>query len=376
MSFSFRRRKERTENMKITGWQLFWIVATVEVVMAVWLRISPAVETAKQDAWLSMLLACVLGGAITYLAVNVGLKHPGRSLAQFSQELLGPWIGRLVPLPYFTAWFILAGDVIRSFADFLHLVLLDKTPVWVLIAMLLGAAIYMTGTSGITGIGRFCEMVGPLTLIALLLSFLLNMGNAKWSNLLPLFGDASLTEIMKASIAPSSFLGESFMLLVLLSFLSSSKHIMGKALSSVWLTGILLSAATVMVLLVFGPAVAQELRFPYFMLVRSINILNFIQNVDILVIFIWIFGVFAKIALYLFITSYEMAQCLRIKSWKRMIWLSAPLIFAIALVIPNEAAILLLQMLWETIVIPVCAIAIPLLLLIATTLKGRRIGTE
>lgn len=362
--------------MKITGWQLFWIVGTVEVVMAVWLRISPAVEIAQQDAWLSMLLSCVLGVAITYLVVRVGMLHPGRSLAQFSQELLGSWLGKLVTIPYFAAWFILSGDVLRSFADFIHLVLLDRTPVWLLMAMIVGAAVYLTGTSGITGIGRFCEIAGPVTIITLLISFLLNAWNTKWSDLLPVIGDASLTEIVKASLAPASFLGESFMLLVLLSFISSSKHILRKSMMSVVYTGIMVTMATVMVLLVFGPEVAKELRFPYFMMVRSINILNFIQNLDILVIFIWIFGVFAKISLYLFITSYEMAQCFRIKSWRRLIWFSAPVIFTIGMWIPNEETIMVLQKLWETIVIPICAIAIPLCLWIVTSAKRKLIKAE
>ncbi|MBM7569455.1 GerAB/ArcD/ProY family transporter [Paenibacillus sacheonensis] len=362
--------------MKLTGSQIFWIVATAEIVMAVWLRISPAVEIAKQDAWLSMLLACMLGAVITYLVVKVGLRHPGKTLAQFSQELLGAWLGKIVLLPYFAAWFILSGDVLRSFVDFIHLVLLDKTPVWVLMIMLLGAAVYLTATSAITGIGRFCEIVGPVTILTLLLSFLLNIWNLKRSHLLPVFGDANLSEIAKASLAPASFLAESFMLLVLLSFASSPKHIMKRSLTSVLFTGIVVAMSTVMVLLVFGPLVAKELRFPYFMLVRSINIMNFIQNLDILVIFIWIFGVFAKISLYLFITSYEMAQWLRIKSWKRMIWFSAPAIFLIAMFIPGEAAILMLQKLWETIVIPLCAVAIPLCLWIVSALRGKAVKTE
>ncbi|NIK71854.1 MULTISPECIES: endospore germination permease [unclassified Paenibacillus] len=362
--------------MKITGWQLFWIMATVEVVMAVWLRISPAVEMAGQDAWMSMLLACLLGGAITLLVVKVGMLHPGQSLAQFSRELFGPWLGKIVTLPYFAAWFILSGDVLRSFADFLHLILLDKTPVWVLMAMILTAAIYLTGTSGITGIGRFCGIAGPLTILTLLVSFLLNATNARWVNLLPVLGDSSLTEIVRASFAPASFLAESFMALVLLSFVSNPKHILKKSLASVWLTGVMLVLSTLMVLMVFGPTVAQELRFPYFMLVRSINILNFIQNMDILVIFIWIFGVFAKISLYLFITSYEIAQCFRIKSWKRPFWLTAPLIYLIAMIIPNESAIMMLQRLWEMIVIPVCAIGIPIGLWIMTSVRRRLVKTE
>jgi spore germination protein (amino acid permease) len=359
------------KTLKLTGSQIFWTVSTVEIIMAVWLRVAPAIETARQDAWISIIVACVIGLAITYLVTYVGLLHPGETLTQFSRKLLGSWIGRIVILPYFGAWFLLSGDVLRSFADFIHLTILDRTPVWVIMVMILALAVYLTGISGITGIGRFCELAGPVTFVTLILTFLLNGMNTKLHLILPVVGDSSWQEIFKASLPPASFFGESFMLLVLLSFISNPKKVLAKALSSVAFTAIMVLLATVMVLLVFGPYVGKELRFPYFMMVRSINILNFIQNVDVLVIFIWIFGVFAKISLYLFITSYEMTQWLTTKNWKKLMWFSAPAIFIIALLIRNEATIIMLQKLWERIVIPVCAIAIPLLLWMMTVMKRK-----
>ncbi|WP_152402415.1 GerAB/ArcD/ProY family transporter [Paenibacillus cellulositrophicus] len=357
--------------MKLTGSQIFWTLSTVEVVMAVWLRVSPAIETAKQDAWMSMIIAGAIGLAITYLVMHVSLLHPGETLTQFSRKLLGGWIGRIVILPYFVAWLLLSGDVLRSFADFIHLTILDRTPIWILMVMIMALAVYLTGFSGITGIGRFCELAGPVTFIALILTFLLNITNTKLHHILPIASDTSWQEVFKASLSPASFFGESFMLLVLLAFISSNKKIYVKTLSSIAFTAIMVMLATVMVLLVFGPYVGMELRFSYFMLVRSINILNFIQNVDVLVIFIWIFGVFAKISLYLFITSYEMAQWLQVKNWKKLLWFCAPAIFIIALLIPNEETIIVLQKLWERIVIPVCAISIPLILWMMTVMKRK-----
>ncbi|MET3847979.1 endospore germination permease [Paenibacillus sp. OAE614] len=357
--------------MKLTGSQIFWTLSTVEVVMAVWLRVSPAIEIAKQDAWMSMIIAGAIGLAITHLVMHVSLLHPGETLTQFSRKLLGGWIGRIVILPYFAAWLLLSGDVLRSFTDFIHLTILDRTPIWILMVLIMALAVYLTGISGITGIGRFCELAGPVTFIALVLTFLLNITNTKLHHILPIAGDTSWQEVFKASLSPASFFGESFMLLVLLAFISSNKKIIVKALSSIAFTAIMVTLATVMVLLVFGPYVGMELRFSYFMLVRSINILNFIQNVDVLVIFIWIFGVFAKISLYLFITSYEMAQWLQVKNWKKLIWFCAPAIFIIALLIPNEAAIIMIQKLWERIIIPVCAIAIPLILWMMTVMKRK-----
>jgi spore germination protein KB len=132
-------------------------------------------------------------------------------------------------------------------------------------------------------------------------------------------------------------------------------------------------SATIMVLLVFGPNVSAKLRFPYFMLVRSIDILDFIQNVDIFVIFIWIFAVFAKISLYLFITSYEMANWFNVKNWRRFIWFGAPAIYMMALLIPNEAIVETYPLFWEFVIIPFCAIGIPLLLWIISVVKKKSV---
>ncbi|AZN39223.1 GerAB/ArcD/ProY family transporter [Paenibacillus albus] len=355
--------------VKLTRIQLFWIVATIEIVMAVWLRISPAIAQAKQDAWLSIFIGGLMGLVITFFVVHLSMLHPNESLAEFSQKLLGRWLGRLAIWPYLTAWFILAGDVLRTFADFVHLILLDSTPVWVIMLMMLALMIYMTLVGGISGIARFCEIAGPVTIAALIVSFLLNLGNIEWHYMKPFYADSGWQAIVKASYPSASFFGESLMLLVIVSYLEKPKKAMATSLLSVAVTILFVIAASVMCLLVFGPNVSAKLRFPYFMLVRTIDIFNFIQNLDIFVIFIWVFGVFAKLSFYLFLTCSEMARSTRIKDWRKLVWFSAPMIFVIAAIIPNEDSIELLQKLWRLIVIPVCAIGVPLILWIVTLVK-------
>lgn len=95
------------------------------------------------------------------------------------------------------------------------------------------------------------------------------------------------------------------------------------------------------------------------MLVRSIDILNFIQNLDIFVIFIWVFGVYAKLSFYLCITSSELANCIHVKDWRKVIWVGAPMIFIISCFIPNESTIEFLHELWRILVIPLCGVGIP-----------------
>src|SRR5690606_22950445 len=128
-------------------------------------------------------------------------------------------------------------------------------------------------------------------------------------------------------------------------------------------------ASTLMVLLVFGPNLSAKIRFSYFVSIKTIDILDFIQNLDIFIMFVWIFGVIAQSSLYFFIASFEMANVFKVKNWRKLIWFGAPTIFCIAIIIPNDAVIGLFDHYWTSVIFPILGIAIPLFLWMITVVK-------
>lgn len=359
---------------KLTGSQVIWIFATVEIVIIIWLRISPAIQSNGQDAWMTMTLAGLLSIPLAFLVVRLCAMHPNETLVSFSQRLLGKWLGKAIAIPYLLMWLALPAGGLRLFGDFIHLVLLDRTPVHLIMLFMLCLMTYLTYTGGISGIGRFCEIAGPITILTLIVSFILNIGSLKGGNLLPMYAYSGWVHILKESASPVSFIAEATVILAVIPFVKQPRQVYSRALIGVGLTGAMTVLATIMVLLVFGPDVAAKLKFPYFMLVRYINILDFIQNIDIFVIFIWIFGLLARLSLYLFISSYETAQWLRIRNWRRLIWVGAAVIYAMAVWIPNESYFTLTDQLWPIFVFPVVGVAIPLLLLIVSVAKKQANG--
>ncbi|MCZ8512170.1 endospore germination permease [Paenibacillus filicis] len=360
--------------MKLSGMQIFWIIATIEIVMGIWLTITSTIELSKQDAWISMLVAGVAAAALTLLYARLSSLYPNQTLIEFSRTLMGKWLGGMIVLPYFIVWYTLPAVFLRVFGDFIHLLFLDRTPVWFIMILPLGLSIYLTYSGGITGIGRFAEIAGPILYLAFIVSFILNAPNVKWDQLLPVYSDSGWVNILKGALTPASYLAESFMLLVIVSFMHNPRKAPSRSMLAIGLNTLILFIAAFMVVLVFGPNVSGKLRFPYFMMVRSIDIMNFIQNVDIVVVFIWIFGVFTKLSIYLFITSYEMAQLINIKDWRKIIWFGAPAIYIMACLIPNETILGLYPLLWRSLIIPVCGIGIPLLLWIITVVKKKAVN--
>ncbi|WP_099156962.1 GerAB/ArcD/ProY family transporter [Virgibacillus ndiopensis] len=359
--------------MKLSRIQVVWIIVTTLIIAMIGLRITPAIQIAKQDAWLSMLVGGIVSIPLTLLVVHLSILHPNRTLIEFGQTVLGKWLGRTIVLPYLISWYILPAVLLRSFGDFIHLIILDQTPVWIIMFLLISVVTYLTYSSGITGIGRFCALVGPIIVFTLLVSFILNVRNVEWHHLFPIYTDSGWIDILKGSLPPAFWFAGPFILLVIVAFMEKPKKAISTAMLGIGITVFMVSAATLMVLLVFGPDLAAKLRFSFFVSIRTIDILDFIQNIDILIVFIWVFGVTAQLSLYFFIASYETAQWFKVKDWRKFIWFGAPAIFVMAIFIPNEATITLFSKFWTSVVFPICGIGIPFLLWTISVIKRKSV---
>lgn len=359
--------------MKLSGWQLFCIIITAEILTVIGAQISPAIQIAKQDAWIVMLVGGVISIALTLFIVHLGKRHPNQTLVPLSQALLGSWLGRIIVVPFLIAWYIRLAVLLRTFSDFLHLMILDQTPVWVIMIPLVCLITYLTYSAGITGIGRYCEIVGPIIIFVLIVIFILSATNAEWHHLLPIYADSGWTNILKGAIVPASFFVDPFILLVIIPFMQRSKKALSKPLLGVGISVFMVLTATLMVLLVLGPNLSAKLRYPFVTFAKTIDILNFIQNVDIFIDFIWIFGLCGQLSIYLFITSYEMAQWLHVKDWRKMVWFGVPAIFILAILIPNETTITVFYKYWVSWIFPVCGVGIPLILWLVSVVKKKSV---
>jgi spore germination protein KB len=357
--------------MKLSGSQIVWMIVTTEIVSISRINITPAILISKQDTWISMLVAGGIGAALTFLVVHLSMLHPNQTLTQFSQALLGKWLGRLIVLPYLIAWYTLTIYLLREFSGFLQPILIDRTPLWIIMLFLLGLIVYLTHSTGVTGIGRFSGIVGPIIIFVLIVSFILNAGKAEWHYLLPVYADTGWLNIVKGSLRTSIWFAGPFTLMVIVAFMQNPKKALSKSMLGVGITVFIVFTTTLMVLVTFGPNLAAKIRFSYFMYVRTIDLLNFIQNIDIFIIFVWIFGVTAQLSLYLFVASYETAQWFHVKNWRRIIWYSIPVIFIMAILIPNETSIAIYDKFWVSVIFPVCGIGIPLLLWIVSIIKKK-----
>src|SRR3569832_1402872 len=91
---------------------------------------SPALSysVSRSDMWLTPLLGS-LGGLLTvYMALFLYKKHPGKTLVQYSESILGPWLGKLVSLSFLLVCLQMNWNQLRQFAELKNLAFMVRTP--------------------------------------------------------------------------------------------------------------------------------------------------------------------------------------------------------------------------------------------------------
>jgi spore germination protein KB len=362
---------KRGASVKITGVQLFWIMFCFQVHYA----LTSAFIKARQDAWMVSALAGILILAITFMLTRVSLLSPDKTIVEYSRQIFGKWFGKFIVVPYLIAWFMLTVATLRDWADFVYMILLPNTPILMVIVLMALLMTYVTLKGGITAIGRCSEVIGPLYLLASFVPIFFLFNTMDWRHLQPVYVDTGWRNILQGTIpTTANTLGGVMVPLMLTAFMAEPKKAPSRALWAMGLSSFWALLATVVSVLIFGAYLTPQLTLPWVMAIRSISILDFIQNFDAFAIFIYAFSHFVALSTILFMTSYGIAQWSNVKNWKN-ITIVVVILACVCVILTSRIGLvtnIFRQFIWVRWIFPVNMIGIPLLLWIVGSLKKRR----
>jgi len=318
----------RSYKTQLSANQIFWIMTTMAVGVALLLTIGQSIGIATKNAWISVLicgLICVYG---VFAASKLSELYPNLSFVEYAQVILGKWLGRLVVLIYFVQWYSVAGVIMRELTNRMNLIM-PRTPSWVIIVGILAVVAYAV-SQGIEVIGRCAEFIGPLIIFIVILTLLLSVNNWRSDYILPVFKDLPIVPMLKGALPPAAIIGQNVILIMLFKFTPNTQAATKAAVAGTAIASLLVTITVVMVITTFGPFVSAKMWYPYFELVRVISVADFIQNVDVIFVVVWLASVFIRISVIFFAASYGMGQLLKLKNWKHVLWVNVPIVFIIA----------------------------------------------
>lgn len=331
-------------------------------------------QNAGHDAWLAAFLGSQFGLVTLAIVSWLGVKHPGKTIYQYAETVLGKYPGKLIGLAYVWIFLHMASVVVREFGDFMTTSFMVQTPLSVFNISLIGLAA-LAVIMGLEVIARMNEFIILLVASFLLLILTLSIGNWELVNLLPFLADG-IMPVLKGAFVPASWHGEIVTIAVILPFITRPGRAFLSGAAAVICSGTLLTMGVIGTLAVFGPELTASFRFPLHLFVRSINIGGILTRFEVIVMVTWVAGVFIKTAVFYYCAALGLGQVFGLSEYRSTV-LPLGIIMASLSILLFEDVVELVDFLgkaWPLYSISLFFLGFPLLLLIVTIVREKIFG--
>lgn len=313
---------------KISALQLALLVLSSRAaVMTVFLPVIWAKGDPK-NAWVAAIIAGVGGFFITWIATLLAERYPALSLIQIIQKLLGNWVGKVISFIFLWFFLHIASIMIRQFADILNTALMPETPIPVFIIFITIAVIFSVNR-GLEAIAKVAAITTPFSVISLLFIAVLNKQHFEFNALLPVL-ENGWSGVVYSSIIPLAWFGEVVLILMLHPYVREKHLVKPYCLLSMVASTALLVIMAVIVVAVFGADEASQLTLPLFAYVRLIEVADFFERIEAILVAVWISLLFTKICIYLYVGVIGVGQWLNLTVTRHLIipMATSPIIYA------------------------------------------------
>lgn len=299
--------------------------------------IAPSIlaEKAKQDGWLAYLLTIMIGMFFIFLYNRLASQFPTMSFVEYSELVLGKWLGKIVSLLFLSYFFYLAATLIREIGDFFTTNVMVETPIAVIMIMFLLTSLIGV-KMGLEVIGRTATIFFPWTIGLIFMLCVLLIPEYLLENILPFF-EGGIKPIMQGSYHTLGvpFLELAIFLMIFPNVIEKEK--LNRAFYfSTFIGGAILLILVALSLLALGPFIASQQEYPYYILGKKISIGGFLERMEIIVAIIWFFTIYFKLTICFYGLAKGIAQLVEIRSYSLLLFPLAFLILSFSTIIyPN-----------------------------------------
>ncbi|MGJ7919895.1 GerAB/ArcD/ProY family transporter [Neobacillus sp. LXY-4] len=303
------------ENGKISQNQFTVLVTMYLIGSSILLLPSAFAGRAKQDAWLAAILGVAIGTLLVFLYNTIGNSFSNMTLAEYSEKILGKWLGKSVSIIFFSYFFLISALVLRNIGDFLVTHILADTPIQFIEAIFLIIVIFGVHL-GLETFSRTSEFLFPWVLFLLFLLIIFISPQVKFENMLPVF-EGGIKPIIFGSLpyigTPSM---ELVVFLMIIPFVQETKFTKKAFFSGYMIGGIVLIIISFLSVLVLGAGITAIEIYPTFLLATKINIGDFLQRIEAMLAIVWFITIFFKLVICFYASSLCLAQTLKLKDYR------------------------------------------------------------
>lgn len=358
------------EKGRISSFQLALML--YPAILATAVLIVPAItgQQAGRDMWISPLWAALVGMLAVFVAHALHRRFPGQTVIQYSESLLGAVGGKVIGCLYVFFYLHMTGLIVREYGEFVVGTFFSRTPLFiVMVCMLLIAGFAVRG--GLEVIGRLAELFTPVFVALLALSILLILSELEPMNMLPIL-EHGLAPSLKGALVPQGWMSEIFLMAFLLPYLADPENGRKSGLRTIGAITITMVVGNLVTLWLFGD-ITPNLTYPMLSGVQYIDIAEFLQNVESIVMAIWVTGAFVKVAVFYYVLVLGTAQWLHLTDYRPLALPMGLLVLVFAMwSAPSFAKLVTYLGTSIPLYLTTMQTVLPLGLLLVSVIRGRR----
>jgi len=253
---------------------------------------------AKQDAWISIIIAVPGSLVLQLLYFKILLHYPGKDLFDISQLVFGKYIGKLLSI--FMIWFAfhLGTLVIRILSEFTNIDVLRDTPVLVPTIFFIALCIYGVKV-GIEVLGRWSEFFVIIVILSMLLLLILSIPEMDINRIKPII-DSGFTPILKGAFSAFTFpFGQTVVFTMVFSNIRKGDNYTKIFIFGLLISGFIIFTIDLKNILILGADGISNTYFPSFSGMEIIHVGELFQRLEMFVAIIFIACAFIKVSMCL-----------------------------------------------------------------------------
>ena len=323
------------EKAKISVIQLFALMFIFDLGTA--LIVSYGIP-ARKDAWLAILLGMGEGIILFFIYYMLFRQYPTLPLTGYVRKIFGKYLGWIIGLLYCLFFLYIAARNVRDFGDLIVSSILAETPLLAItlsFVLVICYVIYL----GIEVIGRTAEV---FIVILFLLGaggnfFVLVSGDVDFHRIRP-FLEHGWKPVLTTAFPPvvSFPFGEMIVFSMILPYLNRPKLVKNVWLLSMISSGLILSWTAALNLAVLGLDVMERSVFPTLATIGKVNLFDFIERLDAIVVFTLLVTVFFKVSIFLYGAVLGIADLFKLKSHKQIIFPTGVILIFLSMAIASS----------------------------------------
>ena len=254
---------------------------------------------ANQDAWVSMLVALIIGLLLNVVWIMLLKRYDYQSIFTIMENVGGKWLGLLINLLIVFYAIHLAAYIVRNLSNFMVINVVPDSNEWTYQIMIILLAVYSC-FYGLNNMARVNEILLPWMLLLFFFSMCLVINQFELNHIKPMF-EQSFQVISQGAY---STLGFPFIEVILLgtvfTFVKRKEKLMKGYLLSLLFGGMILVVTVFLTVGIEGPFLVSQQAYSTYSLMRNITVVKLFERIEILIVIVWILGILVKITLSLF----------------------------------------------------------------------------